>query len=989
MSQSAVWYYERNGKRSGPVSASQLKQLVTAGDLSATDLVWKESFSDWVVASRVKGLFPAPQVSTVVPATVVPAERPAAVSADEAVHVSASPMPPAAPFASASISANALRAVLSPGLWSQLLAAGFPVDADVFWLPVHSSKIREPDAVETAGTAMGMLRRMSDKLSTLAETADIQTNRTLLVTRDGQVFVTSQFAASAHAWALPRERYQITNRWQGPALEVTFTAQQPDLSVQSVSCRLDVSKPLSLRATESPNFLVALAEHAQLWQADQNLHQFPLALRQSQPACNRFCHPLLPIGNIVWASTDEHALRFHGEHRDRMIQWDRVVGWKADSNSITILALETGGVTRLVVTADCSVGVEEETNQLKAIEQQLADALQADLEPSEPGSAEARPRTVQTPGDRNNSTSAASEATKSPVMHGLARASLHALVESLSEYAPDCRARYLLFAGELKAQPLFETAEQRIVMVVCDAQCYALAGMGELPDLQRQDSFKALMLDQSQFLQLAPAGAFQVAIDHGSREVWRALQASPAEAFDPRKPAGAVALLKQTDTSDSLVCLVKESAGGQLLLQLDGPPDKDCSAESPWGVSDISSQCEQWTSEFGAVRLQRASPAASYQLIASNATLIALWEAKALGTLRVRTQGVSLGKLYEEYNSSCLQKFLTGVFGNFFLTQQRLQQPCSLESLVLQIESAPPGVLDDELEAQLVERLSVLEISRHQLSRWLDRCTLMYPHQRAAMERRWLLDVFGDQLADPAFCDRESWRVHQQVRSELRQVQASMLRAMNEVGQNLSMVAFAFPEEVRCAALASTRRAAGLAEKGAMLAAFGGIGGQLLLGLGRASFGDPLGFAMVGAVGLSLVGKQLEKKAKDTEKRIRLRAYGSQALQWWGVVQETAAVMAMECKHAMRQSQQVAMQRDRKLLEKAPSQKLPVLQQRMADVMRETMQADVGSQFYEALPGSGIFGWHLVDYIADATERQSVSVVSSFEQELPGSIGKA
>lgn len=1014
MSQSAAWYYEKNGQRCGPYSASQLKQLATAGGLSPTDLVWKESFSDWVSASRVKGLFPpspvieaahapadppllasatddlAPSdVSAVVPAAVVPPEMPPPITATESVQPAASFAHPTTPAVPASVSATALRTVLSVGLWNQLVAAGFPVDADVFWLPVHSSKVREQSAAEIGGTAMGMLRRMSDKLSTLAETADIQTNRTLIVTRDGQVFVTSQFAASSHAWALPREQYQISNYWNGPALEVTFTAQQPDLPVQSVSCRLDLAKPLTLRATQSPNFLVALADHDQLWQAGRNVHLFPLMLRQSAAACNRFCHQLLPVGNIVWASTDSDSLRFHGEHSDRSIKWDQVLGWKADENSITVLTLASEGVTRLVITADGSVGVEEEANQLKVIEQQLADALEADKEQVDAGLADASAQAVQTPGDGNNSKSVASDAAKRPGMPVLARASMRAIVESLTEHAADRRAKYLLFAGELKAQPLFGAADQRIVMVVCDTQCQVLAGAGELPDLQQQNSFDALLLDESRFLQLDPAGAFQVAIDQASHEVWHALQALPSETFDPRKPSGAVALLKLADSSEPFACLVNESDGGQLTLQLSDPQAEDRFDESPWHVSSISSQSERWTPEFGAVRLQRDNPAADYQLIASNATLIALWETKALGTLKVRTQGVSLGQLYEEYNNSCMQKFLTGVFGNFFLTQQRLQKPSSLDSLIQKIEAAPPGVLDDELEAQLVERLSVLEISRHQLNRWLDRCTLMYPHQRAAMERRWLVDVFGDQLTDPAFRDRESWRVHQQVRAELRQVQASMLRAMNEVGQNLNMVSFAFPEEVRCAALASTRRAAGLAETGAMVAAFGGIGGQLMLGIGRASFGDPLGFAMVGAVGLSLVGKHLEKKAKDTEKKIRLRAYGSQALQWWGVVQETAAVMAVECKHAMRQSQQAAMARDRKLLEKAPPQQLPALQQRMAEAMRDTMQADVGSQFYEALPGSGIFGWHLVDYIADATELQSASVVKSFEQELPGSIGKA
>ncbi len=51
---------------------------------------------------------------------------------------------------------------------------------------------------------------------------------------------------------------------------------------------------------------------------------------------------------------------------------------------------------------------------------------------------------------------------------------------------------------------------------------------------------------------------------------------------------------------------------------------------------------------------------------------------------------------------------------------------------------------------------------------------------------------------------------------------------------------------------------------------------------------------MLGTMGLGLIGRHLQKKAKETEQQIRLRAYGSQALQWWDVLVETAFVMAYE-----------------------------------------------------------------------------------------------
>jgi len=54
------WYYAKNGKQEGPVSAAQLKQLATAGQLTPDDLVFQEGGTQWVNASTVKGLFGGP-----------------------------------------------------------------------------------------------------------------------------------------------------------------------------------------------------------------------------------------------------------------------------------------------------------------------------------------------------------------------------------------------------------------------------------------------------------------------------------------------------------------------------------------------------------------------------------------------------------------------------------------------------------------------------------------------------------------------------------------------------------------------------------------------------------------------------------------------------------------------------------------------------------------------------------------------------------------
>ena len=52
------WHYAKGGEKHGPITATQLKQLVTTGQLAPDDLVWRENMTEWRKASTVKGLFP-------------------------------------------------------------------------------------------------------------------------------------------------------------------------------------------------------------------------------------------------------------------------------------------------------------------------------------------------------------------------------------------------------------------------------------------------------------------------------------------------------------------------------------------------------------------------------------------------------------------------------------------------------------------------------------------------------------------------------------------------------------------------------------------------------------------------------------------------------------------------------------------------------------------------------------------------------------------
>lgn len=75
------WYYERDRKRFGPYSGTELKELATAGQLRPQDTVWQEGIAKGSLASRVKYLFNPPAASVAVEEP--PSEAPAPTVATE------------------------------------------------------------------------------------------------------------------------------------------------------------------------------------------------------------------------------------------------------------------------------------------------------------------------------------------------------------------------------------------------------------------------------------------------------------------------------------------------------------------------------------------------------------------------------------------------------------------------------------------------------------------------------------------------------------------------------------------------------------------------------------------------------------------------------------------------------------------------------------------------------------------------------------------
>lgn len=84
------WYYSKNGTQLGPVSKEELVEKCTRGDVSMTDLVWKEGMPDWKQAGQMPDLGGISNSSTAPPPLSqenVPLAQPPRMNSAELRHV--------------------------------------------------------------------------------------------------------------------------------------------------------------------------------------------------------------------------------------------------------------------------------------------------------------------------------------------------------------------------------------------------------------------------------------------------------------------------------------------------------------------------------------------------------------------------------------------------------------------------------------------------------------------------------------------------------------------------------------------------------------------------------------------------------------------------------------------------------------------------------------------------------------------------------------
>ncbi|MEX1048082.1 MAG: CD225/dispanin family protein [Akkermansiaceae bacterium] len=81
------WYYSKNGTQLGPIAEAELRSKLATGEISQTDLAWREGMGDWLPVAKIPELSTPPAGSLREPVEASPYQTPAAGQASYAPGV--------------------------------------------------------------------------------------------------------------------------------------------------------------------------------------------------------------------------------------------------------------------------------------------------------------------------------------------------------------------------------------------------------------------------------------------------------------------------------------------------------------------------------------------------------------------------------------------------------------------------------------------------------------------------------------------------------------------------------------------------------------------------------------------------------------------------------------------------------------------------------------------------------------------------------------
>ncbi len=477
MNRVALWMYKVQNQEFGPVTAAELKQLAKSGTITPSDQVRPETLSKWSLASSVRGLFPevvelvlddSSDLNEQVDAPAVgptPLPNPVVGSPPSIVAQRPHDTLPVAKAELYSHSALGLKAQVSEAVWQRLVQLQLPVSDELFWVRLSAFRSRRKEVSPKEAEVKNFWQRASEKISSFAETAEIQTNRFLVVSSDNRLWVTNQLAAVGEAWSLPSEDCRLTCNWNAYELVVNLEPTAPSIEVELAQFKFDMSRDSGSRCYGSPNRIIYLANAGPAELPTEHWTCHPLVSRVKTAKMGSFLNPMDATGRIGIAGVTDSAIVFGNNTNVASLNFANVLAWRKGDGWLLVL-YDTGKQLQYVsIVTNGSVSTAEDVRAFVARidETNLAarDAAEEMIVSTSPEKQAGTPILAVTNGE-----------VEPPVVGVDRRAQPHraldAIVQTFSRKTSNKFCEKMLLASEFSATPLFGTPRKRLLVICRD-----------------------------------------------------------------------------------------------------------------------------------------------------------------------------------------------------------------------------------------------------------------------------------------------------------------------------------------------------------------------------------------------------------------------------------------------------------------------------------------------------------------------------------------
>lgn len=329
--------------------------------------------------------------------------------------------------------------------------------------------------------------------------------------------------------------------------------------------------------------------------------------------------------------------------------------------------------------------------------------------------------------------------------------------------------------------------------------------------------------------------------------------------------------------------------------------------------------------------------------------------------VRSQTSTYTINQLYDCFYKRCAKNFLASTFAEIFKTEKLLNVDMTLDEIIASIRADDSEVLRnafqsmignfknvEDIQSDLLQKVSLLEIQRRKIQKMFDEWTLYYPHYMATVQVNWLKYVFGNDI-NKEILNSEYWKCVSHYKRILGSGNSYVQKNMAEIGICINHMSAALPDKVKRTDITTDLRINSNTTQNALS---GGV--DVLVGLtAGVEFANIItrGLTATNPLAISLSAKlMVDSYTKDVKLRKNVKAFGLQSLEWWKIFMNGVRVQIFELANGVNEYNAQCLKRDTELFKRLSDEDKVKVKEKLSTALKDKIIESIDDKFIEIMP---------------------------------------